>query len=402
MRMAHSVPRSVSSGLLPNSNQNAAHQSCFITESEIDQTRKVHLISSDLWEAITGERLPPVRICEILNCSIPFPETSQNSQAFQFIMMSRDRQGSRIIQTKLIEGDAEERKQIFNSLKPSLGELIFDPCANFAIQKLCEVIEPDQQEILLNVFLSNIQNVVDNATGCRVLQKFIECTSPENVDAIFEALKDNLLALCISQNGNHIVQRFIDILPNRLNEIIPCIEPHLVSMAIDNCGCRVVQRLFERYDVDELSSLVKVVAKNSVKLATNQYGNYVVQRILDSGKTDLISTLIESFKTHFYEFSIHKFASNVIEKCIRNANEEEQHKIFEEIIGYSENYERERILKMVVDQFGNYVIQRIIKHGSGDQQYIIYEVVYDNYDALIPCNYAKHVITRLKAIGYEF
>ena len=123
--------------------------------------------------------------------------------------------------------------------------------------------------------------------------------------------------------------------------------------------------------------------------------------ILEAGKKEHVSALINAFSGHFYEFSIHKFASNVIEKCIRGASDTERYKIFAEIIGDENNYETDRILGMISDQFGNYVIQRIIEYGSEDQQNAIYEVVYDNYDSLNG-NFAKHVITKLGKIGFEF
>ncbi|OHS93618.1 Pumilio-family RNA binding repeat containing protein [Tritrichomonas foetus] len=392
----HSVPRCVSNGLL--SNTSFHHQ--YYNNHMMAQS-KVHLISSDLWEAITGERLTPSNICEILEQAVPDGE-HQPVQSLQYIMMARDRQGSRIIQKKLDESSDSDRSIIFNSLEPDFKDLIFDPCANFVIQKLCETATEKEQQTLLKVFLADTKTVVDHPNGCRVLQKFIETTSTENIDQLYVATRQYFLQLCVSPNGNHIVQRFIDHLPDRIGEIVKSVKPLMLKMAFDNCGCRIIQRLFDKYDVDTLKILVDDVMKKAVDLATNQYGNYVVQKILESGKSDLVSTLVNAFKGHFYEFSIHKFASNVMEKCIRNATQEEQLGIFTEVIGTFGHYENARILKMSTDQFGNYVIQRIIKHGNEDQQNAIYEVAYENFDELIACNYGKHVITRLKNLGYDF
>ena len=392
----HSVPRSLSSGLV---NVSSFHHQ-FYDNHSLTQS-KVHLISSDLWEAITGERLSPSNICELLEQSVPESE-HQPVQSLQYIMMARERQGSRIIQKKLDEAGDVQRRMIFNALEPDFKELIFDPCANFVIQKLCENATEKEQKVLLKVFLADTKAVVDHQNGCRVLQKFIETTSKDNIDQLYLATKQYFIHLCLSPNGNHIVQRFIDHLPERIEEIVKFVKPHMLKMALDNCGCRIIQRLFDRYDVDTLKILVDDVMKNAVELATNQYGNYVVQKILESGRSDLVSILVKAFKGHFYEFSIHKFASNVMEKCIRNATQEEQLSIFSEVIGTYGHYENERILKMSTDQFGNYVIQRIIKHGNEDQQNAIYDVAYENYDYLIACNYGKHVITRLRNLRYDF
>lgn len=436
-----------------NSNQNFNHSDANVNINQMP----VHLISSDLWEAITGEHLSPISICQILSYYLPLTATHPNQnganfsstdnnmnnannfhynnrnssfetgngqslQGIQYVVMSKDRLGSRNLQQQLEEGNKEERSIIFDALYPSFTDLVSDQAANFVIQKLCEVTTPEQHEKMLQFFLSHIESVVDQPNSCRVLQRFIECNSSgteaiSNVEKIFDAVKKapGLLNLCFSQNGNHIVQRFIELLPDRTNEVIRCIIPHLVDLAGDNCGCRVVQRLFERYSVDILAPLVDEVLKHSASLATNQYGNYVVQNILEAKRPEHISRLISNFKGHFYNFSMHKFASNVVEKVIRAADGYEQQIIFNEILGGNEDdnsynhgkssnkrYKEDRILNMIMDQFGNYVMQRIIEFGSESQQNTIANVVYNNYDSLITINFAKHVISKLEEIGFQF
>ena len=365
---------------------------------------RVHLISTDLWEAITGERLAPAEICDIVNISVPLdsPIATPSQQSFQCVLMARDKNGSRILQRKLEEGSKEERSMIFNGLEKDLKSLIVDPSANFVIQKMCEVLDQRQQQVMLQALLSNVHSIVNHSNGCRVLQKFIETTSPENVDQIYQSLKSIFIETCMSQNGNHIVQRFIEFLPNRVDEIVSMVKPRLIELAFDNCGCRVVQRLFDKYSVDTLSSLVDDVVLKAVDLSKNQYGNYVVQKVLESGKGDLVTKIVERLRGHYYPFSMHKFASNVMEKCIRHAMPREQMMIFTEIIGTEGNWETDRILQMSLDQFGNYVVQKIIKHGNEEQLDAIADTVYENYPDLVGCQYAKHVIVHLKNLGYEF
>jgi hypothetical protein len=306
------------------------------------------------------------------------------------------------MQTRLASGNPTDVSAIFDALYPNLVELICDQAANFVIQKLCEVITPSQQTQMLQFFSSDIIGIIDHPISCRVLQRFIETTSKLNVTAVFDKVKERLIPMCLSQNGNHIVQRFIESLPEKIQEIIALLRPHLVELAIDNCGCRVVQRRFEKYDVATLEPLVTEVLRSAPRLATNQYGNYVVQNILEARHAEHVSMLVKTFQGHFYEFSTHKFASNVIEKCIRGAVRAEQILIFAEVIGDDGAYEEERIARMVGDQFGNYVIQRIIEYGTESQQNAIYAVVYDNYDRLRGISYASYVISKLGNLGFEF
>ncbi|KAH0795316.1 Pumilio-family RNA binding repeat containing protein [Histomonas meleagridis] len=316
--------------------------------------------------------------------------------------MAKDRQGCRTLQQKIDNCDQVERNVIMNSLIPHLDELVYDLSSNYVIQKLCEYLTGDAHKRFLNFFLSDLHKIIEQQSSCRVLQKYMENTTKENVEVIYEALKSNIIPMCSSPNGNHIIQRFIEILPHRLDEMVEMLKPHVISLVVDNCGCRVIQKLFDKYPIERLRPLVDEVLGYANELATDQYGNYVVQNILESGTDNDFAVLLKDFSGSFYQFSIHKFASNVIEKCIRRANSYQRNEIFNEIIGYDDEFEEERIAKMVGDQFGNYVIQRIIEFGSESQQTAIYNVVYEKYDELCRITYAKHVIIRLSNLGYEF
>jgi hypothetical protein len=191
-------------------------------------------------------------------------------------------------------------------------------------------------------------------------------------------------------------------LPHRLAQIIAQLEGHIAKLVVNNCGCRVVQKMFERYAIDRLRGLVDEVLKSAADIAVNQYGNYIVQNILAAGSDNDITQLVNAFTGNFYALSLHKFASNVIEKCIRRASPAQRNAVFIEIIGNENHWEDARILKMVADQFGNYVIQRIIEFGTEPQQRIIFDIVYENYDDLVKRPYAKHVIASLHDLGCEF
>lgn len=379
----------------------------YIAGFELLRSGTLNLIPLKLWTEVTGEIVTNDELSHVLDQSLPYNDTNiaaraQMAHQQQYVAMSRDPMKSRNLQKRMQECPQSERNMIFNALAPYLSELVYDQSANFVIQKLCETATREQQQLMLKFFLSDVNNIVDHSIACRVLQKFIETTEASDVDTIYTALRPNLLSLCFSQNGNHIVQRFVEGLPDRLNAIIDIILPNVIPLAIDNCGCRIVQKLFGQYKISQLSLIVAEVMKHSVDLATNQYGNYVVQYILASGQREYVSALLKSFKGKFYSFSVHKFASNVIEKCIRGANDQEREEIFDEIIGVPGNFNHQRILSMVEDQFANYVIQRIIEFGTVEQQTAIYEVVYDNYDRLYSLTYARHVITRLQHLEFEF
>jgi len=366
------------------------------------EVHSAHLISVDLWESATGEKTTPLELYSILeNNLLTAFSTPLMIEQMKIRNLSRDRNECRTIQMELQDGDQNRRNVIFNAIRDNIVEFVYDQYANYVIQKMCEVADNEQCSVILEAIKSDMQTMTENQNGCRVLQKFVERASPPLVDNLFISLKPYFIPMCYSLNGNRIIQDIITKIPDRLPEIIELIQPHVFSLVVDNCGCRVVQHIFSNPTLRSLEPLIVEVMKRGNELALNQYGNYVVQNILESGSADQVSCLIEKFKGYYYSFSIHKFASNVIEKCIRNASNDEKNEIFNEII-YDGESQDERIRTMIGDRFGNYVIQRVLEYGTKDQQYAIYQTLNKYYDELSEINFSRHVILRLKSMGYSF
>ena len=400
----HRIGRSISVGQSSNFNRFPSNKNKATIDTSKNQV--CHLISVGLWEAISGEKANVSKLYQIQEYYLPSTggnaataSPSRQQQNLMYVEMAKDKYNCIALQQQLDVASEQEIETIFNALFPHFDELVCDGSANFVIQKLCNYLTQEQQALVLQFFLKDIQKIVDQPHGCRVLQKFIETTNHDNIDKIFLALLPNFVSLCSSQNGNHIAQRFIMFIPERTPMIIEAIQPHTIQLVVDNWGCRVIQQLFDRLDINLLTPLVKEVLSCADMLAVNQFGNYVVQNILTSKKPEYVEALIQAFKGHFFEFSMHKFASNVIEKCIRNSDKRQQQEIFSEIIGPEEHYDEKRIYEMVSDQFGNYVIQRILDYGSYSQQSIIAKVVDYHYDRLYNCPYSKHVISYLENLN---
>jgi pumilio RNA-binding family len=103
-------------------------------------------------------------------------------------------------------------------------------------------------------------------------------------------------------------------LPDQLDAILAELLDHILELTVHSCGYRVIQKLFERFDISQIEPIVHIV----LALAANQFGNDVVQNILNAQRREHLSALIRCFEGNFYQISTHKFASNLIEKCIRN------------------------------------------------------------------------------------
>lgn len=364
-----------------------------------DMQSEGYLISSSLWEKVTGEKVSPSNMTAVL-----FSNSGAilSTKTLEIIKMTQDRAGSIEVQRILDESDAKERAFIIDSLIPKAAELSVHPCANFVIQKLCEKANQEQMNQLGEILYSNLNSILPAQSGSRVVQKFLEASPPQLVAPIYNLIKPSLINLSLSQNGNHIIHRVIEALPERAREIVQIATPNLNKLISNNFGCRIVQSMFKEYNKDALRPLINEVIRQANELSTSQYGNYIVQTVLDIGDKEDITKIVEVILDKFYEFSMHKLASNVTEKCIKTACQEERRKIFDVVIGKEGNFDYDRIFHLSTDQYGNYVIQRIIDFGTKEQHDAIYSTAKRHYDIFTSTVFSRHVLGKLEEIGYKF
>ena len=359
-----------------------------------------YLITSALWEEVTGEKVNPYDMMSVLFSKPGFITTTKS---LEIIKMTQDRAGSIEVQKKLEDASPQERAMIIESLIPKAAELAIHPCANFVIQKICEMADENQMAELWKVLYSNLKTIMPAQPGCRVIQKFLEHSDDQDlIGPIYEAIKPSLVELSISPFGNHIIHNIIDSLPSKSPEIVSIVTPNLNKLISNNCGCRIVQSIFTTYNKQVLRPLIDEVIRQANQLSTSQYGNYIVQTVLDIGNDEDRTKIIEVILDRFYEFSMHKLASNVTEKCIKTACNEERMKIFDVVIGKEGNFDYNRISHLSTDQYGNYVIQRVIDFGTKKQHDAIYATAAKEYETFNSTVYSRHVLSKLQEIGYTF
>ena len=358
-----------------------------------------YLVSSTLWEKVTGEKVHPSDIMAVLFSK---PGILASTRSLEIIKMTQDRAGSLEVQRQLDEALPQEKMFIIDSLIPNAAELAIHPCANFVIQKICEIANFNQKVQLSEVLYRNLSTILPVQSGCRVIQKFLDSSDPPLIAPIYNLIKPSIINLSISPFGNHIIHRIIETLPEKSPEIVSIVTPNLNKLISNNCGCRIVQSIFKQYDKNVLRPLIDEVIDQANELSTSQYGNYIVQTVLDIGDNDDRTKIVEVILDKFYEFSMHKLASNVTEKCIKTACQEERMKIFDVVIGKEGNFDYYRISHLSTDQYGNYVIQRVIDFGTQKQHEAIYSTALREYETFNSTVFSRHVLSKLEEIGYKF
>jgi len=76
-------------------------------------------------------------------------------------------------------------------------------------------------------------------------------------------------------------------------------------------GCRVIQRILEHCNVDQVSGILEELLQQTEHLVHDQYGNYVIQHVLEHGQPDDKTKIIAQLRGKFMILSQHKFARSV-------------------------------------------------------------------------------------------
>lgn len=121
---------------------------------------------------------------------------------------------------------------------------------------------------------------------------------------------DGSVQRCVKdQNGNHVVQKCIETIdPIHLDFITNSFKGQAVALAMHPYGCRVIQRILEHCNQDQIRPIMDELLLQTEILVNDQYGNYVIQHILEHGQADDKSKIVQQLKGKIMTLSQHKFA----------------------------------------------------------------------------------------------
>ena len=110
-----------------------------------------------------------------------------------------------------------------------------------------------------------------------------------------------------SEEGNYIVQCIILNLPiNEIQFIIPLVQNQVLLLCKDKRGCRVIQRMLEKFPRADINTPViqKIIAAAN-DLTPQQYGNYVITHILQNGLENEKIQIIDAIIENIVKFSLY-------------------------------------------------------------------------------------------------
>jgi len=169
-----------------------------------------------------------------------------------------------------------------------------------------------------------------------------------------------------------LVEMTIDCLragQQRREHALAMLRGHVVRLAFDSAGCRLVQEAFEAADGATRSELLAELQGRVVDSARSPHANYVIQTVIIVGTPAQVSTVARELRGSAVSVAQHRYGCRIFcrlsEHC--SSADTEAVAVIDEVLADAEQLCRH--------PFGHHVIQSIVEHGSPRQQHLVAAVL---------------------------
>ncbi|KAL7243534.1 hypothetical protein ACSBR1_015852 [Camellia fascicularis] len=248
---------------------------------------------------------------------------------------------------------------LFFKLKDHVRELMVHQFGNSIIQKFFGVCNSDQIAQILLLVISDeryFMTICCDTPRTHAMQKLQEyLTTQEQKYTLMSVLGWFTIHLTNHMNGNHVIQYCLKIFSDEDNMHILHELPHnCLAIATKKSGCCMLHNCLAHSQGEPINRLVAEIAANALVLSKSHYGNYVLQFILAMMEPYVQHAKANIFAQHagnYASLSFNKYRNNVVEKCLKEAREDQAAQINKDITN-SPNF-----LMLLQDPYGKCVAQ---------------------------------------------
>ncbi|KAI8094593.1 armadillo-type protein [Thamnidium elegans] len=193
--------------------------------------------------------------------------------------------------------------------------------------------------------------------GCRFLQLKLE-ESKLNVDMIYKEINLHFVELMTDPFGNYLCQKLLERCDDaQRSSIVQVIAPEFLKICLSMHGTRAVQKLIEFLSTKrQIQAVIVALEPNVVALIKDLNGNHVIQKCLHKLSPEHNQFIYDTVSRHCIEVASHKHGCCVYQRCIDHATPTQKTQLVNVITQHA--------LPLVQDPFGNYVVQYVLELGD--------------------------------------
>ena len=312
----------------------------------------------------------------------------------------KDQKWSKFIQKKIDEKSSDFLYKFYEQIKNNLFDIMVDQYGNYVIQKFVDncdkkLISKMLKKLSQNVNSKTLYEISINNYGTRPLQKMLENLSSymtqQDINIILNLAKGNVQNLIKDINGNRVIQSIIQNIKNKevLTPIYKEMSENITEIIKTKSGCCVFAKVLYNIIEEDLNNIVDIIITNFNQFINDEFGNISLKRIIKLNNENYNTKIFNCIKDNIIQLSCQKFSSNVIEACIDNTTSLKK-KTIEKLIENENN-----IHDLILDQFGNYIVQNALQNAEQKEFDIIIEHIKENEKKLKQTQYGKIIIEKL-------
>ncbi|XP_036599183.1 pumilio homolog 1 isoform X9 [Trichosurus vulpecula] len=241
----------------------------------------------------------------------------------------------------------------------------------------------------LREIVGHIMEFSQDQHGSRFIQLKLERATPAERQLVFNEILQAAYQLMVDVFGNYVIQKFFEFgsLEQKL-ALAERIRGHVLSLALQMYGCRVIQKALEFIPPDQqvINEMVRELDGHVLKCVKDQNGNHVVQKCIECVQPQSLQFIIDAFKGQVFALSTHPYGCRVIQRILEHCLPEQTLPILEELHQHTE--------QLVQDQYGNYVIQHVLEHGRPEDKSKIVAEIRGNVLVLSQHKFASNVVEK--------
>jgi len=212
----------------------------------------------------------------------------------------------------------------------------------------------------------NVWRLSRDPHGCRLVQGALEDAGSDDTRATLASeLQGHIREATRCRHANHVVQKCIMTMrPQAMQFIIDEIMEKgpgaLNQAARHEFGCRIVQRLLEHCQPEQVKGLVEQLLIDAVALSKHMYGNYVMQHVLEHGTPDHQHRLTLILEKNAREVAWDGRAQAVLGKALCHGSPEAQLILARALVRNS------ALVAMARTRYGSTAVKLVLEIVDGD------------------------------------
>ncbi|CAE7160762.1 pum, partial [Symbiodinium necroappetens] len=212
--------------------------------------------------------------------------------------------------------------------------------------------------------LGKVWQLSQRQKGCRKVQEAVDQACNDLRKQIAKELSGHVVAAALSPNANHVLQRLVATLRPHdcqplIDELLQAGAATVLEVARHQYGCRVIQRLLEHCQQEQMEAVANILMSDALPLARHAYGSFVMQQLLRYGSRAQQHILCQSFKASIQELLSHQAASPVIAKALSHSSPEDQVSLARAAVG-------RRLADVAITRYGHEAVQRVLQVLVGE------------------------------------